>query len=211
MSDLLNTNTLDCNIASYYGLVLDHDAYEYSKQQETAGFTQNFIDEIYDMPKAEFIQNVLNHTLPEVEKIPIPEGTTFPVATDLNTNAPVPPKLIRSLTVVPDTFHEWLYQFRFMLQYFTTEQMFDIFHLYDFAYGVNEPNAWIDDALEQMYIEQPNEEYTQDNDGEFLYNLNWDIEKGNLSESSPRKLSLFLPEEVGINDNEIIEETHKKL
>jgi hypothetical protein len=180
--------------------------YEWTKQMETNGFNQEFINEIYDMPEALFIQNVLNHTLPEMSKLSIPEGTRFPVATSLNTDEG-PPKLMRTLTQVPDTFHEWLYQFRFMLQYFTIKQMFNIFYLYDFTYGVNEPNAWVDNALEQMYNEPPNEEYTQEHDDEFLYNLNWDIEKGNLSKSSPPKLRLFLPEDVGMVEDETNEET----
>ena len=185
----------------------EHYIYNWKKQLETTGLNKDFIDEIYDMPESKFIQNVLNHNLPELEKIPIPKGTMFPMQTTINTNTLAPLKLIREFTQVPDTFHEWLYQFRFMLQYFTIEQMFDIFHLNDFAYGVNEPNAWIDNALEQMYNDHPDEECTQENDDEFLYNLNWDIEKGNLSESSRPKLSLFLPEEVGMIENELSEET----
>ena len=185
--------------------------YEWTKQSETAGFDENFINEIYDMPKNEFMQNVLKHTLPEMNKLPIPEGTRFPVTTTLNSNMLEPVKLVRQLTDVPDTFHEWLYQFRFMLQYFTIEEMFDIFHLYDFAYGVNEPNAWVDAALEKMYVdtpesEEPNVNATQ----QFEFNLNWDIEKGNFENPEPAKLSLFLTEEVGIIEDEFNEYTSYK-
>ena len=185
--------------------------YEFTKQTETQGFNQEFIDEIYDMPEALFIQNVLNHTLPEMDKLPIPEGTRFPVVTSLSTYGQ-PPQLVRTLTQVPDTFHEWLYQFRFMLQYFTIEEMFNIYHLYDFAYPV-EPNAWVDEALEQMYISSGDDtEDTPENVEEFAFNLDWDIEKGNIetgnteNKKSP-KLSLIMPEDTD-NENE---KTPKKL
>jgi len=185
--------------------------YEWTKQCETKGFNQEFINEIYDMPEALFIQNVLNHTLPEMSKLPIPEGTRFPVPTTLNTNEG-PPQLVRTLTQVPDTFHEWLYLFRFMLQYFTTEEMFNIYHLYDFAYPPNEPHAWVDEALEIMYVSSSSEdtEDTPENVEEFEFNLDWDIEKGNLRNSLSPKLSLFLPEDVGMREDEN-EEILKKI
>jgi hypothetical protein len=187
--------------------------YEWTKQCETQGFNQEFINEIYDMPEALFIQNVLDRTLPELPKLDIPEGTRFPVPTTLNTNdISKPPQLVRTLTQVPDTFHEWLYQFRFMLQYFTTEEMFKIYHLYDFAYPPNEPHAWVDEALEIMYVSSSSEdtEDTPENVEEFEFNLDWDIEKGNLRNSVSPKLSLFLPEVVGMREDEN-EEILKKI
>jgi hypothetical protein len=127
----------------------------------------------------------------------------FPVPTSLNTDEG-PPQLMRTLTQVPDTFHEWLYQFRFMLQYFTTEEMFNIYHLYDFAYPPIEHHAWVDEALEIMYVSSSSEdtEDTPENVEVFEFNLDWDIEKGNLRNSLSPKLSLFLPEVVGMREDE---------
>jgi hypothetical protein len=190
---------------------MEHELYEWTKQKETAGFNQDFIDEIYDMPKKDFIQNVLNHTLPEMKKIPVPPGTRFPVVISLNENI-----LVRTLTEVPDTFHEWLYLFRFMLQYFTIREMFNIFYIYDLTYGVDEPNAWVDNALEEMYAKEPDAALSDNNvdqstikksNEEFEFNLDWDIEKGNFGYSNTSKLSLFLPEEVGMSKNSFYEES----
>lgn len=192
-------------------LIIEREIYEWTKQRETAGFNQDFIDEIYDMPKHVFVQNVLNCTLPEMDKIPIPPGTKFPVVVSINNNPLTPPVLVRTLTQVPDTFHEWLYQFRFMLQYFTIEEMFNIFHIYDFEFGVNEPNAWVDNALEQMYyaipVNEDTNQHTSATIDEFEFNLDWDIEKGSFNNSTQRHLSLFLPEEVGMSENNFYKES----
>ena len=180
--------------------------YDFNKKSETAGFNEDFINEIYDMPKIIFVQNVLDNTLPELDKLPVPENAKFPVPISLETNT-----LVRSLSEVPDTFHEWLYQFRFMLQYFTTEEMFHIFHLYDFAYGLSEPNAWIDNSLEEMCAVKIDESILENEDVEFKFNLDWDIEKGTFYSSRSPRLSLRLPEEVGmiIDDPNEITPTNK--
>jgi hypothetical protein len=63
-----------------------------------------------------------------------------------------------------------------------------------------------------MYVSSSSEdtEDTPENVEEFEFNLDWDIEKGNLRNSLSPKLSLFLPEDVGMREDEN-EEILKKI
>jgi hypothetical protein len=169
-----------------------------------------FIDKIYNMPKEQFIQNVLENSMPELEKLPILDEKSFPIPTDINFEYKMDrPVLRRQCAEIPTEFDKWLYKFRYMLQYFTVEEMFNIFNtnytIYNNYFGISvnftEPNAWIDDALEQMYISSSEETTnTSENVEEFEFNLEWDIEKGNFNNIKSTKLSLYLPEQVGMHE-----------
>jgi hypothetical protein len=174
------------------------------KKEQTAGCTEEFIEKIYDLFLSEFKEKIFKNCLPEVPKLPIPKNIYFPVKTDIvrEFNPMVPPKLVRVTHIIHDNFEDWLYHYRYMLQYYTAAEMFNIyeFNVNPFGDVYDEPNAWVDKALENMYISSEDDtENTAEKVEEFEFNLEWDIEKGTLGHSN---LSLRFTEEVGMREDE---------
>jgi hypothetical protein len=190
--------------------------YNETKELQTEGFNQNFISEIYDMPEETFKQNVIDNTLPELDKLPVPEKARFPFRTNIKDfvfDGLTPTKLVRQITERPDNFEDWLYMFRYILQYFTVKQMRIIYYLNEKMPLANdcysEPNAWVDETLEQMYISSNDEAEDDAEDAdEFVFNLEWDIEKGRYNQTKTHKLKLRLPEEVGMINDDTYDDPH---
>jgi len=180
------------------------DLSSYLYEEETKGLTEEFIASIYEMPKEMFKNAVRNGTLPELPKIPLPEHVNYPLIrlAELHGDSN---QYYRQQTIKCE-FEDWLYIKRFMLQYYTVNELFK-----NSDYGY-EPHKWIDEKLEQKYNGE-NVSISLDSlaeQEEFKYNLEWDIEKGKFEDTKKLpKLRLYLPEEVGYKVSENDDDHYK--